>query len=427
MAKNKKKTGPKNIVNVVWDFLSSMKLGITLLLVLAVVSIVGTIWVPVDPFTQQPDYLKFYNNPLFNMLLGLLALNLLVCSLNRWKVITSTLKGPNVNIPENFIKNLKSGAGTKIGADVSDAAQRVKDLLKKKGYRVFSSEGEDMFKVASDRGHLGILGPYLTHLSFFIMILAIMIKFSGLVGFDGTFVGWEGQTYSLGQVEGIRNVDPADYFDIKVNNFRTEYRPDGQEVKQWLTDLTVIDGTNTFNYTVFVNKPLVYKGMKFYQSAYGHNFSGKTSGPGGQDQPFEVGTQQQYVQAPGTDIALVPTGFEDATKKVKLRIYKQGQWVDEAEAVLNSPFKYENAQVTFEGVNSYTVLSAKKDPGVPIIGIGSIVLILGVVFSFLLRQRRIWAVIKPEQGGSVVQIGGISAKDKRGLDRDLDDIITELK
>jgi len=136
---------------------------------------------------------------------------------------------------------------------------------------------------------------------------------------------------------------------------------------------------------------------------------------------------QEYIQPAGTELTFVPMGYEDATKEVKFRIYKGNQWVAEDEAVLNTPYKYENAEVKFENVLSYTVLSAKKDPGVLIVGIGSILLIAGVIVSFILRQRRIWSVVTPEKGGSLVQIGGISAKDKHGLDNDLDQIIGELK
>ena len=415
----------RNIIDVVWNFLSSMKLGIILLLVLAAASIIGTIWVPRDMY-GQPDYLKFYNHPVFNVILALLALNILVCSINRWRLIKSTLSGPSVAAAENIVK--KSGEALKIKADPAQAAEKVGDLLKRKGYRIFSSQEGDVFKIASDKGHLGILGPYLTHLSFFIMIVAIVVKFSGLVGFDGQFAGWEGETYSLGDVQGIQNVDYDDYFDIRVNSFRTEYRPDGHEIKQWFSDVTVIDGDKETDFSIYVNQPMVYNGIKFYQSSYGHQYVGKYSGTAGEDQEFILGQGgQEYLWDEGTNLAFVPTGFEDETKRVKLQIYKGQQIVDEVDAVLNQPVKYENVEVVFEGVKSFTVLSTKKDPGVPIIGAGSILLIVGVVISFILRQRKIWSVIRPDAKGALVEIGGVSAKDKRGLDSDLEEITAALK
>lgn len=417
----------ENIVNKIWNLLSSMKLGIILLLLLAVASIVGTIWVPTDQYGQQ-DFTVYYNNPLFKLLLGLLALNLFVCSLNRWKAITSTLKGPKADVSEGFVKNLKSGSSVKLKNGPIQVGEKVKDLLRKRGYRVFTKQDGEVFKVSSDRGHLGIFGPYLTHLSFIIVIGAIIIKFSNIVGFDGSLEGFVGETYSLGQVQGIQNVDPAEYFDIKIDNFRTDYRPDGS-VKQWYSDVTVIDnGQAQPSFTIYVNNPLVYKGVKFYQSFFGSRFSGTLTGPTAKDQPFTVNTRgQQYVQAAGTDITFMPFVYDAATKTIGVAIYKGNTPVAENGVALNTSFKYENAEVKFTWANNYTGLSVKKDPGVPVIGAGSILLIFGVMISFLLRQRRIWSVVAPDKDGSIVYLGGIAAKDKRGLDNDLEEVMTQLK
>lgn len=418
-------TNGGGIVDKAWNFLSSMKLGIILLLVIAIVSIVGTIWVPKDQFGRE-NFTAFYNSFLFRALLVLLALNLLICSLNRWKSIVSTFRGPKPEIAEGFVKNLKGSSSFKVKNGVNQTGERIKGLLKAKGYRVFTKEEDGVYKLSSDKGHWGILGPYLTHLSFIIMIIAIIIKFSGLVGFEGTLVGMVGGTYDLTQVRDVQGkIDLKNNFNIKVNNFRSEYRPDGS-VKQWYSDVTVIDNNNTFNYSIYVNNPLVYKGIKFYQMSYGYQFSGKYSGPGAQDQPFTIG-MQDYVQPQGTDLAFIPTGFNDTTQKVQLTIYKGNQVVKEDEVAPNTPYQFEQASIVFDKPSSYTVLSVKKDPGVPVVGLGSLLLMAGVIISFILRQRRIWAFVKQEKEGALVQIGGVSAKDRRGMTEDIEAIIAELK
>lgn len=414
-----------NVINLVWNFLSSMKLGIILLLLLAIVSIIGTIWVPTDPMTGEQNFAEFYNSWFFRILLGLLALNLLICSLNRWKAVVNTLKGPGADFNLNFVKNLKSLKTVKLKSDSQQSAAKVMDLLKKKGYRVFSTQEGETIKVSSDKGHLGILGPYLTHLSFIIMIVAIVIKFSGLSGFDGMLSGVVGQTVNLGQVQGIQNMDPSQYFDLRIDNFRTVYRPDGS-IKQWYSDVTVQDKGKSFSYSISVNHPLIYKGVKFYQMSYGTQFTGKMTSPQAKDQPFAVGTQD-YIQPAGTDLTFIPMSVDNTTKKVLVRTYKGSQMVNEQSVALNTPVKYEQSEVTFESAEAYTVLSVKRDPGVPVMGAGSILLLIGVFISFLLRQRRIWTVVTPEKDGSLIQIGGIAAKDKRGLDNDLEAIEHELK
>lgn len=74
-------TGSEHGAQEVWRFLSSMKLGLTLLLVIAGLSIIGTL-LPTDPNTSLPTY-NIYKTFWFQGLLALLCVNLLVCSLNR--------------------------------------------------------------------------------------------------------------------------------------------------------------------------------------------------------------------------------------------------------------------------------------------------------------------------------------------------------
>lgn len=413
----------QNIIDVVWNFLSSMKLGIVLLLIMAIASIWGTIFIPKDQFGQE-DYVRFYNSLPFKLLMGLLCLNLLVCSLNRWKAVMNTLRGPKSDVSLNFVKSLKSSASIKLKSGPAQVAESVKGMLRRRGYRVFENNEGDTVRIASDKGHLGILGPYLTHLGFLIMLVAIMIKFSGLVGFEGTLAGSEGGTYNLNQLSGVQGkLAPEDNFELKINDFRTEFRPDGS-VQQWYSDVTVIDGKQTYPFSIYVNNPLVHKGIKFYQSSYGYQFAGRYGSAGNANQQFNL-AMQEYVSS--GDISFMPIQFNERTNMITVVTYKGQQGVKQEEVALNTPYKYEQAEITFDRVDAYTVLSVKKDPGVPIVGFGSILLMVAIVISFILRQRRIWAVITPENEGSLVFVGGQSAKDKRGLDNDIEALRAELK
>ncbi|HWI54655.1 MAG TPA: cytochrome c biogenesis protein ResB [Desulfobacteria bacterium] len=416
-------SGESNIVDVIWNFLSSMKLGIALLLIMAIASIYGTIFIPKDQYGRE-NFISFYNSLPFKLLMGLLSLNLLICSLNRWKSVINTLKGPKSNVSLNFVKGLKSSASFKLKSSPAEAAESVKALLRKRGYRVFDNTEDDSFRIASDKGHLGILGPYLTHFGFLIMLVAIMVKFSGVVGFEGTLAGVEGGTYNLNQLADVQGkMAPEDNFELRINDFRTVFRPDGS-VKQWYSDVTVIDGNQSYPYSIYVNNPLVHKGIKFYQSSYGYQFAGKYGAEGNTNQQFTLGPEEYVTSG---DISFMPVKYNEATNKITVVTYKGTQGIKQEDVALKTPYKYEKAEITFDKVNAYTVLTVKKDPGVPIAGFGSILLMVAIVISFILRQRRIWAVVTPEKEGSLVLIGGQSAKDKRGLDQDLEVISAELK
>ena len=88
----------KSNPNIVWNFLSSVKLTIVLLILLAIVSILGTL-IPQGQDaadfakTLSPATFRFfstlqlfdmYDAPWFRLLIGVLALNLVVCSIARF-------------------------------------------------------------------------------------------------------------------------------------------------------------------------------------------------------------------------------------------------------------------------------------------------------------------------------------------------------
>lgn len=417
-----------NIIGTIWDFFSSMKLGIILLLVLAVVSIVGTIYIPKDPMTGQQDFTRFYNNLFFRILMSLLAFNLLVCSLNRWKHIISTLKGPKLQVGESFLKNLKTGAVFQLKEDAGATAGRLQDILRRQGYRIFNESREGNTYIAADRGRWGILGPYLTHISFIIMIVAIMLKFSGLVGFEGDLATVVGKTHNLREVNKLQNVTTDEYFDIRLDKFETQYRPDGS-VQEWRSSVTVIDKDKTFPFVIKVNHPLVYKGIKFYQMSYGFYFAGKVNSASGGAKDFALmtNTGNSYTDAPGTDIIFLPEAFNRDSNKVALRIFKGQQEVGTNEAELNKPFTYETASITFTEATDYSFFSVKRDPTVPYMGFGSGLLTAAMIFSFLVKHRRIWAVVKDRDGAAEVLMGGLSQKHKADFQRDFDSIVYEVK
>jgi len=425
--------GDANIVGKIWDFFSSMKLGIILLLVLAVVSIVGTIFIPTDPATGQQDFLKFYNNWFFRILMALLALNLLVCSLHRLKHIASTLRGPKVPFSEAFLKNLKTGAAFQLKEDTGAVTGRIEEDLRRNGYRIFNESKDGVTYIAADRGRWGVLGPYLSHISFIIMIIAILFKFSGLVGFEGDLATVVGKTHNLGEVSKLQNVGLDEYFDIRLDNFRTVYNNNdpNQGIKDWYSDVTVIDKSTgkTFPFTIEVNRPLVYKKIKFYQMSYGFYFAGKVSSAGGGSDNFEIktNTANAYTAAPGTDIAFVPEYFNPVTKKIAVRIYQGNQEVATNEAELNKPLTYQTASVEFNDARDYSLFSVKRDPTVPYMGFASVLLIVAVTFSFLIRHRRVWAMVKDQDGTAGVVLGGLSQKHKADFQRDFDNMVDALK
>ncbi|MFZ5641435.1 MAG: cytochrome c biogenesis protein ResB, partial [Bacillota bacterium] len=305
--------------------------------------------------------------------------------------------------------------------------------LRRKGYRTFNESRDGTTYIAADRGRWGILGPYLSHISFIIMIVAILFKFSGLVGFEGDLITVVGKTHNLGEVSKLKNVTLDEYFDIRLDNFRTVYNNNdpNQGIKDWYSDVTVIDKNKnqTYPFTIEVNRPLVHNNIKFYQMSYGFYFAGKVSSASGGSNNFELmtNTGNSYTQAPGTDIYFVPDAINPYTKKIDVHIYKGNQEAATQQAELGKPLTYETAAIEFTDARDYSLFSVKRDPTVPYMGFASILLIVAVTYSFLVKHRLVWAVVEERDGNADIRMGGLSQKHKADFQKDFETIVNELK
>ncbi|GAB4260875.1 cytochrome c biogenesis protein ResB [Thermincola ferriacetica] len=98
-------------------------------------------------------------------------------------------------------------------------------------------------------------------------------------------------------------------------------------------------------------------------------------------------------------------------------------------AKLNTPVEVAGGTLEFTkyAVREYTGLQVKKDPGVPVVWLGCGLLVFGVTLSFVIQQRKIWAVISDEAGKAIVDIGGMTLKNKLAFEREFNRIVETIK
>ncbi|KNZ71013.1 ResB family protein [Thermincola ferriacetica] len=427
------------IVNAVWRFFSSMKLGIFLLIIIAVVSIVGTLMRP-DPNTGEYMY---YRTVWFRFLLFMLTMNLFICSVARFKGLLKAMEPPKTDFNEGFVKKLKYAATAKIKSTASGAENTLENALKGHGYRVNSKRVDEKVFIAADKGRFGVWGSFISHIAFIVIVIGAII--GNLYGFNGFINALEGETFNLGDVQGIKNVDPSDYFDVRVDDFRVEMRPNGMP-KDYFSDLTVIDnGEEVLKKTIEVNDPLKYKGIVFYQSSYGQvtDISGTFKTKSGETQ--EISTYEGGVVAlPGTGLSLKVAKFipdydpqygtesksPNPNNPAVVYAVTQGQQTIAMDvAKLNTPVEVAGGTLEFTkfAAREYTGLQVKKDPGVPVVWLGCGLLVFGVTLSFVIQHRKIWAVISDEAGKAIVDIGGMTLKNKLAFEREFNRIVETIK
>lgn len=422
-------------VEKVWDIFCSMKTGLVLLGIIALVSGIGTL-IPqqslnsegamqVAEIWRKLGFTSIYTSPLFQFLLGLLCINLIVCSVQRFGAIYSLTFSPepphaSTDIPQRIKTEVSSING-------GDLRKKTEEVLSKKGFRITQVENEDKWGFTAQKRRLGNWGSFITHISFVILIVGALI--GSLFGFKGYMMAGEGSVIPIKEIE-ISKGQIKQNFMVKINSVEDRILPNGER-DNWYTDLSIIEsGQEVVRKSISVNHPLTYNGVTFYQSNYapGALF---TVEMGGQKYPVTL-QNGGYYNAPGTNLFLVLAAMKNDPKEPVI-LY---QVFDEKSQVMMgqlTPGQTENIQdvynLTFDRPTAYTGLQVKADPGVWIVWLGSGLLMVGLILSFYWRPIRISGMLEQNkaQVHPTLTLGAHTGKYNMGAKEEFDRIVNDLK
>ena len=254
-------------------FLSSLKLTISLLILIILLSVIGTL-IPQgeDPgfyqnyfprwagiiLSLQLDHL--YRSPLFLSLAFLFLLNILFCSLRQLPVKLKQIRGTIEFIPSE----VKPAAVRRLASSFSDWFEVSPDSLlaelRQRHYRVKIKETGEKKTLLAQKERVGLFGPEIVHLAIMVIIVGGLISalFSQRIELALT----EGQTVDL----------PGKSFSLRLDRFTTDYYPDGS-VKSWKSLVSILEqGQVKKQKSVEVNHPLKYDGFNFFQMSYGFDW-----------------------------------------------------------------------------------------------------------------------------------------------------------
>jgi len=305
----------KGIVEIatdkVWKLFSSVKLAVVLLIILAIISVIGTV---IQQNEAPEKYLQEYSQSVVNLfetiglfdmyhtwwfvlLLFLLTANLTVCTLDRFPSALRIMTAPLKPIDEDGLKavSFKKELTLKGGAD--KAEECAGQVLKSRRYSVISSKDGGMTQLMTQKGVYSRLGVYITHTSIILIFVGALIgSFFGFKAFLNLPEGqaskvvylrnepmWDRIMAALGIAESpvIPNPEggvpamPLGYF-VRCDSFDVDYyiSPSGEPTgmpSEFHSMLTVfnLEGQKVLNKRIRVNDPLTHHGITFYQSSYG--------------------------------------------------------------------------------------------------------------------------------------------------------------
>ncbi len=255
----------------VGKLLVSMKLALTLLFVLAILSIIGTYlpqgdtvlgttWVdnPLYDFYRHLGLFDMYYSRWFLLIMFLLIFNLSVCIYRRIPKTWKQARHPRVDVKDKFISSQPVSAS--IEGIAGRGAEAARAVLKGHRYHVHSGDSSSL----GEKGRFTGLFSIAFHLSFLLIGIGAILM---------SFLGWEEQLYIP---DGATvKLDHADLevtnhgFDIDYKEMRDGDRVLGYAPTLYATDLEVFkDGQSVASKRIEVNSPLRYEGINFHQSSY---------------------------------------------------------------------------------------------------------------------------------------------------------------
>ncbi|MBD2445652.1 cytochrome c biogenesis protein [Nostoc sp. FACHB-152] len=301
------------------------------------------------------------------------------------------------------------------------------EILQNRRYKIFPDKDKDNILYAR-KGIVGRIGPIIVHVG----IVAILL--GGIWGAMTGFVAQEmiasGNTF---QVKNIVDAGPwANSQDLKnwgvrVNRFWIDYTPSGG-IDQFYSDLSVLnnEGKEVDHKKIFVNQPLRYHGVTFYQTDWGISavrFQFNNS-PVFQIPMAQLDTNNKG-RIWGTWIPTKPDLSEGVSLIAKdlqgmVLIYDaKGQLIDTVRAGMAT--KINNTNLKIIDVVGSTGLQIKSDPGIPIVYAGFAILMAGVVMSYF-SHSQIWAL----QKGDRLYVGGKTNRAQVAFEREVLEILESL-
>lgn len=472
-------TYKKTLVDKIWNFFSSVKVGVILIVLTLIASIIGTIFPQEINLSGAVDIEKYYSDQYgwigkvyyflgfhrlyqswwYILLVASIGVSLVICSLDRAIPLYRALKNQRVKRHESFLRRQRI-YNRQEGRLDEEQFHKITERLKKNGYKIRVEDG-DLF---AEKGRFSRWGPYINHIGLIIFLFGLMFR-----NVPGIYVN-----ESLWITEGDTRVIPGTNKEYYLENHRfiVEFydESDREVYKKALEERGAIIKNFQANVTLYqakektlpgekpelekikdaeirINEPLKFDQYSLYLAKYELNrmqmmeftLTNKETGE-------EYGTIQINLENPekvydlgngysveileyfpdfdfvdGEPITKSPNPNNPAFAfKITTPDKLDGEISFVAIQQTIEPFgenTYKMKFQTMDTVNS-TGIVVRKDLTIPIIALGGAIFLIGVAMGSFWQHRRIW--IKHEQGDLL--LAGHTNKNWYGFMKELEKI-----
>ncbi len=347
------------------ELISSMRFAISLLTVISIASVIGTVVTQGDP---MPNYVNqfgpfwfevfarfsiysVYSAWWFLLIMGFLVASTSLCIVRNAPKMLNDMKSWRENVREQSLRNFHHHTEWTDGADSVQAAQVAAARVKGAGYQVKLLQKDGAVLLTAKQGAANKLGYIFAHAAIVIICVGglldsnLPIRAQQWLFDKEPFIGngviaeipakhrlglgnptFRGNTFIPEGSTGNTAVIPAGEgvliqelpFSIKLDKFIVEFYSTGMP-KLFASNVVVTDNQTgkSFPATIKVNEPLIYKGLAVYQSSFEDGGSHlklagyPMQGPGNGSFPVEgvVGNSTPLSGSGGSKYTIEWTGF----------------------------------------------------------------------------------------------------------------------
>ncbi|MFZ5585960.1 MAG: cytochrome c biogenesis protein ResB [Thermodesulfobacteriota bacterium] len=436
----------------IWDFFASVRLSFVLLIALAVSSVLGTLLpqkehasVYAQQFGEAGARIilglrlnDMYHAPWFLLLLALLAVNLLICSLNRLPgVLKLMAKDPQADLkraaPAQESFSLAGAPEAHLAA--AEAALRAAIGPATQG------KVKDALVLFAQKGAWTRLGVYVVHSSVLVIMAGAIV--GNLWGFAGQININQGAT--VDHVDLDTGEERPLGFSLRLDKFTVSYYPDGMP-SEYRSDITFIeDGREVDKVVLVVNDPAQRHGIDFYQASYGQSVNKLVVRltREGQAEQAELKHGAWTELAGGAKALLIEArpeinmggmykgpvarvGYQPPSgEPFAITAFQAGADIPMRMGGGQPPVKAEILELE---TAPYSGLQVKYDPGVWLIWVGCTLMVAGFLIAFYGAHRKVWIRLAPAgKGRTKVEIAGSTNKHRMGLTRLLERLAARLQ
>ncbi|MET3575105.1 cytochrome c biogenesis protein ResB [Bhargavaea ullalensis] len=473
-------THKRSIVDKVWNFFSSVKIGVSIIIAILVAAAIGTFlpqvfYVPAANEAQAAQYYEehygtfgkiynalglsdLYGSWWFMALVGLLGISLVVVSLDRGIPLYKSLKNQRTARHPSFMKRQRLFGEGKV-ADPDAVMAKAKEKLKEERYRIKEEDGA----ILAEKGRWSRWGPYVNHAGLIIFLLGVMLR--ALPGFYVDESMWirEGETLAVKGAPGLFIENKGFSYEVyskdnakevfgeaidRVGTVASKYQTDVALYKQPENALPgSTEKEYVKDYSIVVNKPLKYEGYSIFQMDFkldelkSMTFAlenKETEKPVGELTIDLANPEKEYDLGNGSKVRILDyypdfSGFEDGEPQSATPIpnnpaflFKmftpekpEGETSFVAIRQTLEPLGENEYRMAFQNADTRNVsgLTIRKDKTIPIISLGGLIFLLGVAQSSYFNHRRFW--IRRTEDGKLL-VAGHTNKNWVALKRELD-------